>query len=75
VTYPDELHRAIAGRDRHAFDVAFARTAAACNACHAAANKAYIEVPSTLGTEVPVIEHAAPTENPDAGGTFAPALR
>jgi cytochrome c556 len=49
------LLKATEARDRAAFDAAFAAAAAACNACHVEAKKAFIEVPSTVGAEVPTL--------------------
>lgn len=50
------LDAAVAHRDRAAFQTAAADTARACNACHKAADQAYIEVSENLGVEVPVVE-------------------
>jgi len=47
------LQAAVKAHDRAAFDHAFAAAAAACNACHQAAAKPFIEVPSTPGAAVP----------------------
>lgn len=58
-THPGELKHAIRARDRAAFEAAFARTAATCNACHRAAGKAFIEVPSVVGRAVPQLTDAA----------------
>jgi hypothetical protein len=49
------LQKAAAARDRAAFDAAFAAAAAACNACHVEAQKAFIEIPATVDAEVPTL--------------------
>jgi mono/diheme cytochrome c family protein len=54
-TAPD-LKRAAASRDRAAFADAFRRAAAACNACHTASAKGFIQVPSEPGRAVPDVE-------------------
>ncbi len=50
------LRKAAAARDRAAFTAAFARAAAACNACHQASEKAFIQVPTEPGKAVPDLE-------------------
>jgi cytochrome c553 len=57
-THPAELKKAIAAKDRAAFEAAFARAAGACNGCHQAAKLTFIEVPMKVGVAVPVIEVA-----------------
>jgi hypothetical protein len=52
-TNAPELKKAAASRDRAVFADAFRRTAAACNACHVASAKAFIQVPSEPGKTVP----------------------
>jgi hypothetical protein len=47
---------AVAARDRAAFDQAVAATAKACNACHHAADVAYIEISPEAGAEVPLVD-------------------
>src|SRR5580658_8234515 len=44
-----DLKKGAASRDMKAFAAAFQRTAAACNGCHQASAKAFIQVPSTPG--------------------------
>jgi hypothetical protein len=51
-----ELKKAAASSDRAAFAVAFGRAAAACNACHQASAKGFIQVPSEPGKGVPDLE-------------------
>jgi len=51
-----ELREAAAKKDRAAFDAAFAHAAAACNACHQAAAKGFIHVPSEPGRPVPDVD-------------------
>jgi hypothetical protein len=51
-----ELAQAAASKDRVKFAGAFEHAAAACNACHAASAKAFIEVPKTPGQAVPVMD-------------------
>lgn len=54
------LRDAATRRDRAAFEAAFAAAAATCNACHRAAGKPFIVVPTRLGEAVPQI--AAPSQ-------------
>ncbi len=61
---PDDLQRAVASRDLHVFQSAFARAATACNACHVAAGKGYIEVPTVIGTPVPLLSLLGPAVTP-----------
>ncbi len=58
---PDELRKPIAARDRAGFEAAFARAAATCNACHEAASKPFIQVPSTIGVPVPRLDPVSAT--------------
>ncbi len=58
-TAPD-LKKAAAAKDRAAFAAAFGRTAAACNTCHQASAKGFIEVPAQPGKSVPVLDAPAP---------------
>ena len=51
-----ELQKAAAAKDRKAFDAAFARAAAACNGCHVAAEKGFIQIPSIVGKPVPDLD-------------------
>jgi hypothetical protein len=52
-TNAPELEKAAKTRDLKAFTTAFEHTAAACNACHTASQKAFIEVPAVPGKRVP----------------------
>ena len=51
-----DLKKAAASHDRKTFDAAFARTAAACNGCHQASQKAFIQVPNVVGKSVPDLD-------------------
>ena len=51
-----ELVKAAAAKDAAAFTAAFARAAAACNACHQASAKAFIVVPAEPGKGVPDLD-------------------
>jgi hypothetical protein len=51
-----ELTKAASSKDKAKFALAFEHTAAACNACHAAAAKAFIQVPTVPGQAVPVVD-------------------
>ena len=53
---PPDLARAAGSRDRAAFAAAFERAATQCNACHAAAEKGFIQVPTAPGQSVPVVD-------------------
>ena len=53
---PPELTKAAASRDRATFAVAFEHAATACNACHWAAAKGFIQVPTVPGQAVPVLD-------------------
>jgi DNA-binding beta-propeller fold protein YncE len=71
-----ELKRAAKMPDPVAFERAFAATAAACNSCHLAAAKGFIEVPTHPGKAVPVIDQLGgpPAEAAGAsGGAGAPS--
>jgi hypothetical protein len=48
-----ELKKAAATRDRATFAAAFQHAASMCNSCHQASAKAFIQVPSEPGREVP----------------------
>jgi hypothetical protein len=66
-TVPPDLRKAAKAKDARAFTDAFGRAAATCNACHQAAGKAFIQVPSVPGTSVPELEPTgAPTSLPTA---------
>ena len=51
-----ELKKAAAAKDRDAFAAAFQRAASICNACHQAAAKGFIQVPSEPGKTVPALD-------------------
>jgi mono/diheme cytochrome c family protein len=51
-----ELRKAAAARDHAGFATAFQRAAAACNACHQASAKGFIQVPSEPGKTVPDLD-------------------
>lgn len=51
-----DLKKAAESHDRPTFDAAFARTAAACNGCHATSAKGFIEVPTVVGKSVPALD-------------------
>jgi hypothetical protein len=55
-TNAPELKKAAGAKDRAAFSAAFRNAAAACNGCHQASAKGFIQVPSELGKAVPDIE-------------------
>jgi hypothetical protein len=59
-TSAPDLKSAAHARDAKAFADAFARAAAACNACHRSSEKAFIQVPSVPGRAVPDLEPLAP---------------
>jgi hypothetical protein len=64
-TSAPELRKAAALKDRTAFAVAFQHTASACNACHQASAKGFIQVPSEPGKSVPDLDpQAAPSAAP-----------
>jgi hypothetical protein len=58
-----ELERAADSKDAKTFTDAFGRAADACNACHAASQKAFIVVPRVPGRPVPEIEPPAPARS------------
>ena len=60
-----ELRRALTARDDATFTAAFARTAAACNACHTASGHGFIVVPSEPGRPVP---DTSPLSTPEPAG-------
>jgi mono/diheme cytochrome c family protein len=53
-----DLKKGAASKDVATFRAAFERTAAACNACHQAAEKGFIQVPTIPGKGVPDLEPA-----------------
>jgi hypothetical protein len=55
-TNAPDLKKAAATHDGAAFAAAFQRTSAACNGCHKASEKAFIEVPSVPGMSVPRVD-------------------
>ena len=55
-TNAPELKRAAAAKDRAAFVAAFQHAAAACNACHQASAKGFVQVPSEPGKAVPDLD-------------------
>jgi hypothetical protein len=55
-TNAPELQAAAHARDAKRFADAFASAAAACNGCHVASAKPFIEVPTVPGKAVPVLE-------------------
>ena len=61
-TNAPDLQKAAASKDRKTFDAAFQRTAAACNGCHAASAKGFIQIPVVAGKPVPEVDPVAPTE-------------
>ena len=63
-TQPPELRKAIAAKDRAAFEAAFARAAGACNGCHQTAKRAFLEIPTKIGVAVPVIDAIAAPASP-----------
>lgn len=62
---PPDLLKAAETKDRAKFAAAFERAAAQCNACHASAAKAFIQVPDVPGQPVPVLD---PLPAASAGG-------
>lgn len=60
-THPPALVKAAEQHDGAAFAAAFARAAAACNACHAASEHGFIEIPSIPGKSVPDFEPLPPS--------------
>jgi hypothetical protein len=64
-TYPRELNQAAKAKDSRVFAEAFRRAASACNACHRASEKQFIEIPSVPGRAVPSVEPlASPSASP-----------
>jgi hypothetical protein len=55
-TSPPELKKAAQSKNARAFGDAFAHAAAACNGCHQASAKGFIQVPSVPGKGVPELE-------------------
>lgn len=55
-TSAPELKEAAASKDRAAVATAFQNVAGACNACHKASGKAFIQVPSEMGKAVPDVD-------------------
>ena len=55
-THPPALKKAAAAKDRAAFADAFQRAATACNACHQASGRGFLEIPSALEKSVPNLE-------------------
>jgi hypothetical protein len=53
---PPDLTRAAVAKDSAAFAAAFQRTSAMCNACHASAEKGFIQIPSIPGQPVPMLD-------------------
>jgi hypothetical protein len=66
LTNAPALRRAAAAKNRAAFATAFQNAASVCNACHQAAAKGFIEVPSEPGKSVPDLDPvpASATPNP-----------
>jgi hypothetical protein len=60
-TNAPELKRAAASGDTKAFTLAFERAAAACNACHSASAKGFIQIPAIPGASVPEVEAPPPS--------------
>jgi hypothetical protein len=48
-----EVEKAVKARDRVAFVAAFDKLTAACNACHQAANRAFIVIQRPVGATFP----------------------
>jgi cytochrome c553 len=65
--YPPDLARAAHAHDAKAFAEAFARAANACNGCHEASAKGFIEVPSRPGQKVPDLDPAPEERSPEGG--------
>ena len=58
-----ELKRAAGAKDRAAFAVAFQHAASACNACHQASAKGFVQVPSEPGKAVPDLDPLPPSSS------------
>lgn len=67
-TNAPELKKAAEAHDPKAFAAAFERAAIACNACHAASAKAFIQVPLVPGGSVPEVD---PPPSPPATSSSA----
>lgn len=64
-TNASELKKAAAAKDRAAFAAAFQHAASACNACHQASAKWFIQVPLEPGKAVPDLDpQTAPSAAP-----------
>lgn len=63
-TVVPELKRAAAAKDGAAFTKAFGSASVACNACHTASAKAFIQVPSLPGKLVPDTDPLPPRPTP-----------
>jgi len=59
-TNAPELKKAAAAKDPKAFEAAFQRASAACNGCHQASAKGFIQVPSVPGRSVPDVDPLPP---------------
>lgn len=59
-----ELKKAAAAKDRAAFDKAFQSASAACNSCHTASAKPFIQIPSVPGKPVPDTDPLPPRATP-----------
>ena len=59
-----ELRKAAAAKDHAAFATAFQHAASACNACHQASAKGFIQVPSEPGKAVPDLDPQPPPAAP-----------
>jgi hypothetical protein len=55
-TNAPDLKKAASAKDRASFSAAFRNAAAACNTCHQASAKAFIQVPPEMGKAVPDLE-------------------
>jgi hypothetical protein len=69
------LRKAAAAKDAKAFADAFGRAAAACNGCHQASAKGFIEVPTVPGKAVPDVDPAQPVAVPASAPAAAPSAR
>jgi hypothetical protein len=63
-TNAKDLQKAATSKDLKTFEAAFQRTSAACNSCHKASEKGFIEVPSVLGRPVPDVDPVPPAHAP-----------
>ena len=57
-----DLKKAAASGDPRIFSTSFERTAAACNACHQASAKPFIQIPTVPGKSVPDLDALAPSD-------------